>query len=115
MYSVQQWMRYVGGLKNFEYPVQSLIFYAILLLVVLGFDANDLLLYIIGTACILLAAFHPTTHTYIRDLIALIAPKLSKFEATLWEGGWQGRFRVSLKKVEEKRRFLEGFNMVNVI
>jgi hypothetical protein len=104
----------VGALKNFEYPLRSVIFYLALLVAVIEFDANNILQYCLAGTCLLLAYLHPLSAAYCRDLVALIASSewVKALEGGLQERRWKASFKVALRKGEEKRRFLEDFNMV---
>jgi hypothetical protein len=70
LYSIEEWMAYIGGLVNFEYPSRSAIFYVLLLIAVIEFNANHVLQYSLAAACILLAYLHPASGVYCRDLIS---------------------------------------------
>lgn len=85
-----------------------------LFLTVVFFDANCILQYLLAIACAVMAYLHPAFYNYAKDLAAMfMSNTLAKVvSAKLGERNWQPRFKIALKKGEEKRKFLEEFNMV---
>lgn len=116
LYSSEQFFNYVGALKNWEYPLQSSIFYVLLFLSVIFFDANCILQYFLAVACVVMAYLHPVFNNYVKDFASLaMSNNLAKvLSVKLGERSWQPRYRIAFKKSEEKRKFLEDFNMVNI-
>jgi hypothetical protein len=78
-------MRYIAVLKNFEYPLQSVLFYLALLYVVLFFDANSIVQYSLAVTCIVLTCLHPSSSLYARDLVSYLYSneKMKALEAAL--------------------------------
>lgn len=114
LFSSEQFLSYVGALKNWEYPLQSSIFYVLLFLSVIFFDANCILQYLLAIACVVMAYLHPAFYNYSKDFATLaMTNNLAKMlSVKLGERIWQPRFKIAFKKGEEKRKFLEEFNMV---
>ena len=117
LYSFEQILSYVSALKNWEFPLQSSIFYVLLFLSVIFFDANCILQYLLAISCIVMAYLHPAFNNYVKDMASLaINNSLTKLlYVKLFERTWQPKFKIASKKSEEKRKFLEDFNMVHKI
>lgn len=87
-----------------------------LTLLILLFDNNYIIHYLLTLLAALLIYNHPSFPSYCRELAALLRlhQRLGDFWLKLRERGY-GRPRVHFKKELEKRNFLEQFKFVRMV
>lgn len=65
-------MNYLKSLKNMENLVQSYIFYALLIAIVILYDANFMIHYFLATLAGIIMYCHPTSNNYFRELVSIL-------------------------------------------
>ncbi len=65
-------MNYLKSLKNMENPVQSYIFYLLLIAIVVFYDANFMIHYFLAALAGIIMYCHPTSHSCFRELISIL-------------------------------------------
>lgn len=65
-------MNYLKSLKNMENPVQSYIFYLLLIAIVALYDANYMIHYFLATLAGIIMYCHPTSHSYFREVLSIL-------------------------------------------